>query len=170
MLGNPSQVCTYSDVDKIVRVRVVNSIVRAVMRKGILTRASVEEFGDYLLRRRLPAPSFFNDHDCLEQLIAALVADLCAYRDNAKSGPLLCMFWIGLQEFAYRTFRAWETVAARETRAEHWLRMLHAYAADRKGWMQVEGIVRTVLDCAKLEQVRWCGKVMNLEAKQCIKS
>ena len=152
------------------RVRVVNSIVRAVMRKGILTRASVEEFGDYLLRRRLPAPSFFNDHDCLEQLIAALVADLCAYRDNAERGPLLCMFWIGLQEFAYRTFRAWETVAARETRAEHWLRMLHAYAADRKGWMQVEGIVRTVLDCAKLEQVRWCGKVLQLEFKHCIKS
>ena len=109
-------------------VRAVNSIVRAVMRKGILTRGGRES---RKTAREAPGAVVFQHHDRLEQLIAALV-DLCAYRDNAESGPLLCLFWIGLQEFAYRTFRAWETWS-RARRAEHWLRMLHAYAADR-GW------------------------------------
>lgn len=151
------KVCTERDVDDIVRARVVNSIVRLVIRKGILTRARVDEFGMYLLRRRLPASMFFNDHDCFEQFVHALVADLCAYREDVKHGPMLCAFWVGLQEFSYRNFRTWETAAAQETRAEHWVRMLHAHARGERGWMQIECSVRLVLDNAKLEQASLWG-------------
>ena len=74
-------------------------------------------------------------------------------RSNPEHGPLLCVFWVGLQEYLFSHRANWEPKAARETRAEHWVRVLHAYSLQTQGHMMVEAAVRAVLDPVRAGEV-----------------
>ena len=90
------------------------------------------------------------------QIIHKVVQELLGLRSNPEHGALLCVFWIGLQEYLCAHRANWETKAARETRGEHWLRVLHAYSLQTQGHIMVEAAVRAVLDPVRTGEVGAC--------------
>ena len=122
---------TSTDIQSIVQLRVVTSVMRTIARKGILTTTNTNELAKQVYSAFCNADigtfvfecTVYDDFVCLQNILDFLADQIMDFKNSAT----FTMLWIGMHEFVFRHYQHWGVCPPRDDRATHWLNMLETY-------------------------------------------
>ena len=120
-----------TDIQSIVQLRVVTSVMRTIVRKGILTTANTNELAKQVYSAVCNSDSgifvfectVYDDYACLQNILNFLADRILDFKNSVT----YTMLWIGMHEFVFRHYQHWGVCPTRDDRATRWLDMLETY-------------------------------------------